>query len=104
LGAYYRHFESLAPFEDVRKATEAVAKHPLPNYESFLMKFVENKYLYHYTENDHLIYILRRLLRRVGIEKSAFLDDGRFSALMDDFEGRIEGYYGKFFEEIREKE
>jgi acyl carrier protein phosphodiesterase len=98
---YYRHFESLAPFEAVRKATETVAAHPLPNYESFLQKFVENKYLYHYTENDHLIYILRRLLRRVGIEHSGFLDDPRFLELMDTFEARIETYYPQFFEEIR---
>lgn len=98
---YYRHFESLAPFEDVRRATEAVAAHSLPNYESFLQKFVENKYLYHYTENDHLIYILRRLLRRVGIEHSGFLDDSRFLELMDAFEARIETFYPQFFEEIR---
>jgi alanyl-tRNA synthetase len=62
---------------------------------------VENKYLYHYTENDHLIYILRRLLRRVGIEHSGFLDDPRFLELMDTFEARIETYYPQFFDEIR---
>jgi hypothetical protein len=104
LDDYYRHFASLVPFEGVRHATEAVAAHPLPNYESFLQKFLENKYLYHYTENDHLIYILRRLLRRVGIERSHYLDDARFLLLMDDFEARIEGYYLQFFDEIRARE
>lgn len=101
LNDYYRHFELLKPFEAVRQATETVAAHPLPNYESFLMKFVENRYLHHYTENDHLIYILRRLLRRVGVEKGGFLEDDRFPRLMDEFEGRIEGYYEQFFDEIR---
>ncbi len=104
LGDYYRHFEQLAPFHDLRLGTEAVSAHPMPNYEAFLAKFVENKYLYHYTENDHLIYILRRLLRRVGIEESRFLDDPRFDALMRDFEVRIENYFEQFFTEIRAKE
>ena len=101
---YYLHFERLAPFDDLRRGTEAVSAHPMPNYEAFLQKFVENKYLYHYTENDHLIYILRRLLRRVGIEQSAFLDDPRFDQLMCDFEVRIGTYFEQFFTEIRAKE
>jgi hypothetical protein len=104
LDDYYRHFESLAPFHAIRKDTEIVSGHPLPNYESFLAKFVENKYLYHYTNNDHLIYILRRLLRRVHIDDNKFLDDPRFLQLMDQLEVRIEGYYLQFFEEIRAKE
>lgn len=103
LDDYYRHFESLTPFEQVRKDTETVSGHPLPNYEHFLQKFVENKYLYHYTDNDHLIYILRRLLRRVHIDENQFLDDPRFLELMDEFEARIEGYYLQFFDEIRNK-
>ncbi len=104
LADYYNHFETQAPFHLLGKATETVAAHPLPNYDAFLTKFVENKYLYHYTENDHLIYILRRLLRRVGIEHSQFLDDPRFDQLMQDFELRIEGYFEEFFTEIRDKE
>jgi hypothetical protein len=104
LADYYQHFENLHPFTDLRLGTETVAAHPLPNYESFLTKFVENKYHYHYTENDHLIYILRRLLRRVGIEHSHFLDDPRFDLLMQNFELRIGAYLEQFFTEIREKE
>jgi acyl carrier protein phosphodiesterase len=104
LDDYYGHFQALAPFHELHKATETVAAHPMPNYDAFLAKFVENKYLYHYTENDHLIYILRRLLRRVGIEQSHFLDDPRFDQLMQDFEQRIQGYFEQFFVEIRERE
>jgi hypothetical protein len=98
---YYAHFERLAPYADLRHGTEIVSAHPMTNYEHFLQKFVENKYLYHYTKYDHLIYILRRLLRRVGIEHSHFLDDPRFEQLMHDFEKRIEGYFEVFFTEIR---
>jgi acyl carrier protein phosphodiesterase len=101
LGDYYAHFARLAPYETLRQGTEIVSAHQMPNYEAFIGKFVDNKYLYHYTENDHLIYILRRLLRRVGIEQSHFLDDPRFDALMHDFEDRIEGYFEQFFSEIR---
>ncbi len=104
LPAYYKHFEALKPFEVVTKGTEEVAKHPLPNYEAFLEKFVDNQYLYHYKEYDHLIYILRRLLRRVGVEKSDYLEDARFQKLMVDFEIRIKECYEQFFTEIRAAE
>ncbi|MFM2375526.1 MAG: hypothetical protein RLZZ165_623 [Bacteroidota bacterium] len=104
LDDYYRQFESLSPFRRLRQSTELVSGHSLPNYESFLAKFVENKYLYHYTENDHLVYILRRLLRRVGIWNHGFLDDARFPVLMEEFEARIGTYFGRFFEEIRANE
>ena len=104
LASYYKHFESLQPFAKIRKDSEEVSKHPLPNYESFLQKFTENKYLYHYTEYDHLIYILRRLLRRVGVEKSDYLEDQRFLKLMADFEIRITDCYEQFFTEIRAAE
>lgn len=104
LPEYYHHFESLAPWVQVRIATETVSGHLLPNYETFLQKFVENKYLYHYTENDHLIYILRRLLRRVGIEENHFLDDPKFPKLMDAYEEQVAGFHHHFFDEIRAKE
>jgi hypothetical protein len=104
LPAYYKHFEGAMPFSIVRHGTEVVSGHDLPNYEAFLMKFSENRYLYHYVEYDHLIYILRRLLRRVGIEQTAFLEDQRFTVLMHDFEQRIATYYETFFTEIRAKQ
>lgn len=104
LQSYYKHFENLKPFDRICKASEEVAAHPLPNYDSFLQKFTENQYLYHYQEYDHLIYILRRLLRRVGIENASFLEDTRFLKLMAAFELRILDRYEQFFAEIRAAE
>jgi hypothetical protein len=68
------------------------------------MKFADNQYLYHYKDHEHLIYILKRLLRRVGIEQSGFLEDNRFLLLMEEFEPHIERVYEEFFEEIRQAE
>ncbi|MEM7040617.1 MAG: hypothetical protein AAF570_26880, partial [Bacteroidota bacterium] len=104
LAEYYAHFEVAAPFDVTRAGTETVVKHDLPNYESFLQKFLDNKYLYHYEELDHIAYILKRLLRRVGIQQSAFLDAEPFDRLMQDYEARLSTRYEIFFEEIRTAE
>lgn len=101
---FYGHFENLAPFHELRIATETVSGHPLTNYEHFLEKFTENRYLRHYREHDHIIYVLGRLLRRVKIADLSFLGETAFQDLMDAYHERLEGRYQEFFEEIRQHE
>lgn len=98
---FYSHFKAMQPFHVLRVATETVSGHPLSNYEHFLEKFTENRYLRHYREHDHIIYVLGRLLRRVKIADLAFLGEPAFQDLMDAYHERLEGRYLEFFEEIR---
>jgi acyl carrier protein phosphodiesterase len=68
-----------------------------------LEKFTENRYLRHYREHDHIIYVLGRLLRRVKIADLAFLGDPAFQDLMDAYHERLAGRYQDFFDEIHQK-
>jgi acyl carrier protein phosphodiesterase len=97
---FYAHFEEIRPFVHARRVTEVISGHALPHYESFLEKFLQNRYLTHYREHDHIIYVLGRLLRRVNIEDTRFLGDPLFERLMDDYHARLDGIYRSFFEEI----
>lgn len=97
---FYAHFEAARPFEELRIATEKVSGHPLPNYEHFLEKFTENRYLRHYRDHSHIIYILGRLLRRVQVADTSFLTEKPFERLMDAYHTRLETKYKPFFEEI----
>jgi acyl carrier protein phosphodiesterase len=101
---FYSHFEALRPFQELRVGTETVSGHPLTNYEQFLEKFTENRYLRHYREHDHIIYVLGRLLRRVKIADLAFLGERAFQDLMDAYHERLDARYMDFFEEIRSHE
>ena len=100
---FYGHFEAMRPFDMLQAATETVAGHPLTNYTHFLEKFTENRYLRHYREHDHIIYVLGRLLRRVKIADLSFLGDPAFQDLMDAYHERLGGRYQDFFDEIRQK-
>ena len=101
---FYAHFDQMRPFQQARRVTELVAGHPLPHYENFLEKFLQNKYLTHYREHDHIIYVLGRLLRRVNIQDTSFLGMQEFEVLMDNYHARLEGIYADFFADIRNAE
>ena len=98
---FYRHFENLRPFGNAQWITERISGHDLPSYDSFLEKFLQNRYLTHYREHDHIIYVLGRLLRRVKIEDTDFLATPAFERLMDDYHLRLDGFYKEFFQDLR---
>lgn len=100
LDQYYRHFEAAAPFLGVQADTGQICRRPLPNYDHFLQKFLENRYLYQYSRWDHIAYVLGRILRRVTIEERAFIEDPRFLAVVMDLESDLRGNYQGFFDEI----
>lgn len=98
---FYSHFENIRPFAEARRVTELVSGHSLPHYESFLEKFLHNRYLTHYREHDHIIFVLGRLLRRVKIDDTRFLASPEFERLMDSYHARLEKSYTGFFDDLR---
>lgn len=101
LESYYNHFAKVSPIE-IRRVTEIAVSRELPNYESFIGKFIGNQYLYRYTDLEHIIFVLGRILRRVSIDEVAFLGNPVFTDLMGNYEGRLGTNYPGIFDQIRE--
>lgn len=100
LESYYGHFESLQPFKELRKASELALGNELPNYEAYMNKFIRRRYLYDYANFNHLAWILRRILRRVSIRNSQYLQTETFLRLMQDYEQELIPMQEQFFDEI----
>jgi|GEM_PF-1624168 len=102
LESYYGHFEALQPFRELKKASELALGHELPNYEAYMTKFLRRQYLYDYANFNHLAWILRRILRRVNIRNSQYLQTETFMQLMQDYEQELIPIKEQFFDEIRQ--
>jgi hypothetical protein len=85
LPAYYRHLESCC-VEQVVQLTEWITSTPMPGYDGFLGRFISKKVLYQYTDWAHVIYVLQRLLERVGVDTHEFLDTDAFLDLAHVYE------------------
>lgn len=104
LESYYGHFEALQPFRDLRKTSELALGNELPNYEFYMKKFLRRKYLYEYAQFEHIAWVLRRILRRVGIRNNEYLQSSSFRQLMVDYEQELIPMKEAFFDEIRAAE
>lgn len=102
LDSYYGHFQALQPFRVIRTSTELAVGAKLPNYETYLTKFLRKKFLYHYAGYDHIAFVLRRILRRVRIAETRFLDSDTFNQLMQDYEQELIPVHEQFFAEIHQ--
>lgn len=100
---YYAHFAVTFPYSPVKRYTETISRHPLPNYEHFLEKFVQGRFLQHYNKADHIVYVLRRVLRRAGVSDPTFLDDAAFPALLGLIEERLNHRYPAAFGHVRQQ-
>ena len=101
LEEYYDHFEQVPP-DDVHVATEKISGNDLPNYDSFIDKFRKNRYLESYVSWNHIIYVLKRILRRVNIQNDSFTEENEFHRLMCDFEDKLSDEYHDIFRQIEE--
>lgn len=101
LDSYYGHFQSLQPFRVIRSSTELAVGANLPNYENYMTNFLRKKFLFHYAEYDHIAFVLRRILRRVRISETGFLDTDAFTELMATYESELLPVHEGFFDEIR---
>lgn len=102
LETYYGHFEALQPFRDIRRSLEIALNHQLPNYEAYLTRFLRRKFLYHYADPQHIAWILRRILRRVRIRDTEYVQSPTFFKLMEDYEVELLEMHEEFFTEIRQ--
>ncbi len=93
IAEYYQHYSKVFPFQEVKQATSKVTSHPLPNYEHFLEKFLHNRYLTHYTEWDHIVFVLGRILRRAGVIHPDFLESKPFLHFLDAVQKEVEKSY-----------
>lgn len=100
LDEYYEHYNRNAPFEAVRIATEHLAGRELPHYEDFLSKFQKNRWLASYQKWEHITYVLSRILRRVHITTTGYLDTPAFLSLMQHYEHRLTLNYPRMFDEM----
>ncbi|MCB9236181.1 MAG: hypothetical protein H6581_31320 [Bacteroidia bacterium] len=99
LDNYYAHFTQ-SPLDQVRHATELVTKRELKNYDGFLAKFRDHKYLYNYTRWDHIVFVLKKIMERVSIAETEFTEMEEFMNLMKEFELRLENTHEEAFHEI----
>jgi len=103
LDEYYQHYRNTAPFEDITRSTELVAQKRLPNYEQFLMKFQQNRYLFQYREWSHIAFVLKKILIRVGIRERDFLEEKAFFDLMADYQNHLHGQYPGLFKLLKKE-
>lgn len=83
--SFYAHMEKFS-LDQQLKMTEWVTKTSLPGYKGFLHKFISRKYLSHYTDWDHVVYVLKKILMGVGVKPIDFLHDRKFIDLMQEYE------------------
>jgi len=83
--SYYEHMEKYS-LEEQLKMTEWATRTKLPGYKSFLHKFITRKYLSYYTDWDHVVFVLKKILLGVGVHPIDFLQNRKFIDIMDSYE------------------
>lgn len=85
---FYYHFKQVG-LHHVVEMTEQLAEREVSAYHSFLQRFLQNQYLYHYSEYEYITFVLRRLLRRVGVPEGTYLDEPAFVHFLAEYEERL---------------
>lgn len=82
---YYDHMEKYS-LDKQLEITEWVTRTKLPGYKGFLHKFISRRYLSHYTDWDHVVFVLKKILMGVGVSKIEFLHHRKFIDIMSGYE------------------
>jgi acyl carrier protein phosphodiesterase len=69
--------------------TEWAVQRKLPRYGAFYENFVVKKYLYRYTNWDNIIFVLEKILERVGITRFAYLHSPQFLDLGQTYQEEL---------------
>ncbi|MEM7370531.1 MAG: hypothetical protein AAF587_18110 [Bacteroidota bacterium] len=88
LTEFYHHLTA-RPVKEYVRLTEWVTRVPMPSYDGFLKKFIRKRYLYRYTDWEHVIYILKRIVMGVGIQKVEYLHSSTFLNEMLAYESEL---------------
>jgi len=93
LSTFYTHFERCQPAH-IRELSSWLAGEPItPSYDAFLRKFTRDKHLYRYQQWDYIIYVLKRIMRRVGIFEYKYLDSPQFLRFLNQYEMELATRY-----------
>lgn len=82
---FYAHLERY-PLEKYVSLTEWVTRGSLPGYAQFLDRFITKKYLNRYTDLNHVIFILGRILLGVGMGEQPYMANPQFHSLLHQYE------------------
>ncbi len=88
LAQFYDHF-SAHDASKMAALTAWLAQTELPSYENFLRNFVADRHLYHYTDWTYIVYVLKRILRRVGISEYNYLNAPAFMDFLERYEASL---------------
>lgn len=94
---FYNHFERCTP-QRLKKLTGWLAGgESMTSYDAFLRKFTRDQHLYRYKDWSYIIYVLKRIMRRVGIFEYAFLDSKEFMDFLHAYENDLGTRYQQVF-------
>lgn len=88
LSEFYEHLEA-RPVSEYLRLTEWVTRVKMPSYDGFLKKFMQKRFLYRYTDWQHVIYILKRIVLGVGVQEISYLHSPNFLDRMMEYEADL---------------
>lgn len=100
---FYQHFERCTP-QRIKKLTGWLAgRELLTSYDAFLGKFTRDQHLYRYKDWSYIVYVLKRILRRVGIFEYDYLDSKDFMVFLHTYESDLGLRYQQVLEGFMRK-
>lgn len=99
---FYTHFETLG-IPEIAHLTEAVVSKPTQQYSDFLGRFISHKYLFHYSEYEYIVYVLKRIVRRVNIEEVNYMDSPEFLAFLVSYEQALTPQIAGLYDYLHKK-
>lgn len=100
---FYHHFDRCTP-QRIKKLTGWLAgTDALTSYDAFLRKFTRDQHLYRYKDWSYIIFVLKRILRRVGIFEYAYLDSRAFMSFLFAYESDLASRYQQVLQDFMRK-
>lgn len=93
LNNFYQHFENCSEKQIVSLTSWLTGGSKLPSYGDFISRFTRDKHIYRYKEIEYIIYVLKRILRRVGIFEYDYLNSQAFIFHLQQYEFELSKRY-----------
>lgn len=85
---FYENFHQVGHTQIATLTQIATAKE-IDAYPLFIQKFLQNQYLYHYADYEYILYVLQRIVRRVGIIEVEYLKSDILQYFLQDYEKEL---------------
>jgi len=85
---FYAHLETVTAHK-LAESTQYFVDKPLLGYEAFLQRFIQNRYLFHYSKYEYIIFVLKQIVQRVGISETSFMDSQTFAHFLEEYEKEL---------------